>query len=62
MSSVRDGGVLCTCRDMEVSMALKVLSEAHVEHFIEYGYVQLTEAFPREKALAAGREARGAQK
>ncbi|MBO0779625.1 MAG: phytanoyl-CoA dioxygenase family protein [Ktedonobacteraceae bacterium] len=33
-------------------MDLKVLSEAQVEHFIEYGYVQLEEAFPREKALA----------
>jgi hypothetical protein len=37
---------------MEVSMELKVLSEAQVEHFIEYGYVKLPEAYPREKALA----------
>lgn len=34
-------------------MDLKVLSEEQVEHFIEYGYVKLAEAFPRENALAA---------
>ncbi len=34
-------------------MDLKVLSEAQVEHFIEYGYVKLPQAFPRENALAA---------
>jgi hypothetical protein len=34
-------------------MNLKVLSEAQVEYFMEYGYVRLAEAFPRKEALAA---------
>jgi hypothetical protein len=38
---------------MEVLMDLKILSEEQVEHFIEYGYVRLPEAFPRKNALAA---------
>lgn len=33
-------------------MDLKVFSEAQVEHFIEYGYIRLSEAFPRKNALA----------
>src|SRR5690349_3015989 len=44
--------LLTTYTDMEVLMDLKVLSEGQVEHFIEYGYVKLEEAFPRANALA----------
>lgn len=34
-------------------MRTKVLTESQIEQFIELGYVQLKEAFPRESALAA---------